>query len=395
MNPDLITGPSFVFLACHPSVTQWCRKEISALRPGWLPAFSRPGFLTYKVLDRLAGRFELPGTFVRTFGHSLTQIRSTVDRELISGIQQAIDLIAPSQVVNHIHLWNRQWIMPVSQLTDVAELPEHESAFQSAAKVLRKAFPDLTRDPLSASPDSCVLDVVQIDQGHWALGYHFAGSIAQRWPGGIPEIIAPEEIISRAYLKTTEALQWSAIPIVAGDTCIEVGSAPGGSCLKLLELGARVIAIDPADMHPSVANHKDLTHVKKRARDVPDRVLSAGRWLFVDANIMPSSTLEMSEAILCNKSSHYQGAILTLKTLDDDLFDNISAHIQRVQSWGFRFVKTRHLAFGRQEICLTALTAKGLAAPEIAVIFALQPLLFLSLLPRNLTAYCRFLPQSK
>ena len=128
----------------------------------------------------------------------------------------------------------------------------------------------------------------------------------------------------------------------------------------MLELGAKVLAIDPADMHPSIADHKDLTHIRKRGRDVPQRILCTGKWWLVDSNIAPTSALDMSEAILCGKGNQYQGAILTLKMLDDELFNNISACIQRVQSWGFRFVKARHLAFGRREICLVALRQKDL-----------------------------------
>ncbi len=360
MNSGSSSDTSFVFVVCHPSVTQWCRKEVSAIRPAWLPAFSRPGFLTYKVPERLAERFELPATFVRSFGISLQQVRSVNADALVTGIQRIIETLSPKHKVEKIHFWNRQWRSQHSREVDDASLPENECRFQSMAAALRDSFPVLTSGPATVTPESCVLDAIQIDTGHWALGYHFAGSIAQRWPGGVPEIVVPDEMISRAYLKTTESLLWSGIPIATGDICVEVGSSPGGSCQRLLELGAKVIAIDPADMHPTIAGHPDMTHVRKRGRDVSQRVLATGKWLFVDTNIAPTSTLAISESILCNKSSRFQGAIITLKMLDDELAESTAVHIERVQSWGFQFVKMRHLAFGRQELCLVALRQKGL-----------------------------------
>jgi 23S rRNA (cytidine2498-2'-O)-methyltransferase len=359
MKQERSSNATFVFAACHPGVTRWCRREIAVLRPDWLPAFSRPGFLTYKVPGHLPARFELPATFVRSYGFSLRQIRQVDSDLLVREIASMLAAGGPIDAIDRIHLWDRQSGSRLGTAPVDAIAPEHIQAFFECRAAVREAYPVLTAATPAVAANSSVLDVIQIDTGHWAVGCHIAGSIAQRWPGGIPEIAVPEEMISRAYLKTAEALMWSAMPIVRGDVCVEVGSAPGGSCQRLLECGAKVIAVDPAELHPLIASHPGLTHLKKRGRDVAHRQLSTASWLFVDTNIAPESALAMSEEIVGSHHTRFRGAVLTLKMLDDELAANIPAHLGRVQSWGFDFTKARHLAYGGQEICLAALRRKN------------------------------------
>ena len=158
-------------------------------------------------------------------------------------------------------------------------------------------------------------------------------------------------MISRAYLKIVEALQWSELPVAAGDRCVEIGSAPGGSCLALLERGLLVTGIDPAEMDATVLAHPNFTHLRARAKDVKRSVFRDCRWLVMDANVAPNYTLDTLDALLTQAGVRPQGLVLTLKLTDSKLAEQLPAVAERIRRHGYRRVRMHQLAFNRQEVC--------------------------------------------
>ena len=340
---------SFLFIGCNPRSQNLCKQEIKQAYPALSPSFSRPGFLTYKVNQTFSERFDLSLTFARTFGWSLQPTQPPSLSELVSEIISA----AEQHKAPHVHVWARDWVDH-----SLEEKSESQQAIETLLGELQKQKSKLKINAVTRA-DERVLDVIWGDTDRWWLGWHIAGSIPQRWPGGVPPIQPPESMISRAYLKTREALLWSGIPVNKGTVCAEIGSAPGGSCQRLLELGAQVIAIDPADLAPAISKHANVTHLKMRGRDVPHRALSEVSLLLADSNVAPTHTLDTVEELVSGKQTHFRGLILTLKFTDPKMAREIDVFIQRIKSWGFRFVKTRQLAYGRQEICVMALKQKS------------------------------------
>jgi 23S rRNA (cytidine2498-2'-O)-methyltransferase len=196
-----------------------------------------------------------------------------------------------------------------------------------------------------------VLDCVLVERNEWWLGWHRAGSPETRWPGGVPAIALPARMISRAYLKIIEALEWSQLPLAAGDRCVEIGSSPGGSCLALLERGLVVTGIDPAEMDPLVLEHPGFTHVRARAKEVKRSVFRDCRWLVMDANVPPGYTLDTLDALLTQGGARPDGLVLTLKLTDAKLAEKLPAIAERFRRYGYRTVRLRQLAFNRQEVC--------------------------------------------
>ena len=76
-------------------------------------------------------------------------------------------------------------------------------------------------------------------------------------------------------------------------------------------------------------------------------------------NVAPTYTLDAVEDVVLNKTASIRGMVLTLKLADWSLADNIREFVERVRSWGYRDVRTRQLAFNRQEICLVALRSRA------------------------------------
>ncbi len=258
---------------------------------------------------------------------------------------------------NLIHIWQRDLDVPGTRgfepgSTELVEslVGKIESIAQSRGRHLK-----VNR---RARVNEVVFDITLVQPNEWWFGYHIACTPSARWPGGVP-ILADAEFISRAYLKLQEAFLWSGIHINPNDVCAEIGSAPGGACQMLLEKGAKVIAIDPADLDESIATDDNLKHLRCRGHEVKKRELKDVRWLIADLNVAPNYTLDTIEEIATNQHlARLIGMILTLKLADWKLADEIPNWIERVKSFGFQLVKTRQLAFNRREICLVAVRDK-------------------------------------
>ncbi len=95
---------------------------------------------------------------------------------------------------------------------------------------------------------------------------------------------------SRAYLKLWEALvllgEWPG----AGEVCFDLGAAPGGWTWVLASIGARVVAVDKADLDPAVAAMPGVEMRRESAFGIDPRG-EAADWVFSDVIAYPSRLL--------------------------------------------------------------------------------------------------------
>ena len=100
---------------------------------------------------------------------------------------------------------------------------------------------------------------------------------------------------SRAYLKLWEALtvlgEWPG----AGEVCFDLGAAPGGWSWVLASLGARVVAVDKADLDPAVAAMPGVAARRESAFGIDPRG-EAADWVFSDVIAYPSRLLGLVQA---------------------------------------------------------------------------------------------------
>ena len=54
-----------------------------------------------------------------------------------------------------------------------------------------------------------LLEVILVDPNRWWVAAKPVQTQADGWPGGVYAVAAPENMISRAYLKISEAIPWS------------------------------------------------------------------------------------------------------------------------------------------------------------------------------------------
>ncbi|MEO1525215.1 MAG: SAM-dependent methyltransferase [Planctomycetota bacterium] len=345
MNDRNGQGPTFAMLSCANGAEQ-CVKD-SIAHDGWRLAFSRPGFVTCKHDQAV----DPPrGIFVRTRSHSIGQLRGVDGQTLIEqlGEQLSEHLSAP---VDHLHVWPRDRL-PIGKFGFEPGIDEVSLAVADEIHAaIQPKFVTASEPNQVASPGDRVLDVVLVDPSHWFVGWHTAEDWESRWPGGVQPLDPEEEPISRAYYKAAESIVWSEFDMNPGDTVVEVGSAPGGACGRFLELGFQVLAVDPAEMDPSIADHPRLKHFRARAGDLPRKEFTGARWLFVDSNVKPDKTLTTVHHIVTHTQCTIEGMLLTMKLGNYGVASQIPEWVRRVEQWKPREIRIRQLARNRCEVC--------------------------------------------
>lgn len=356
--------PSFIFVTCQVGAERAVKMEFASEWPDWRFAYSRPGFLTYRLPDgmMLAPELELRCALVRAAG---LQVGKVTEGDLATRAQHVWEL-AGERPVRRVHVWPRDAARSGDHGYEPGPTAESEAAREA---ILAACPPQITLAPDAGDPavparrGEGVLDCVLVQPGEWWVGYHRASDVASRWPGGIMPLVMPEGTVSRAWLKMEEALRWAEFPIPAGARFAEIGAAPGGASQALLGRGYEVLGIDPAAVDPRVLAHPKFRHVRRRAVQVRRREFRKVRWLTADMNVAPEYTLDVVESIVTHPQVSVRGMILTLKLPQWEVVAEIPVLLDRVRSWGYNVVRARQLAHHHQEFCVAALQKPFIRKP--------------------------------
>lgn len=361
---DALAGPQFVFVTCQVGAERSLKSEVARRWPAFSFAYSRPGFLTFKLPPgfQLADDFDLDLVFARSWGFSLGKLDDAELFKRTAGVWR----LAHGRHFDALHVWQRDTAKPGWRGFE----PRVTDAARAAQAEIEQARPAALRDrtplPSIAIEGQTVLDCVLVEPDQWWVGWHRARGDASRFPGGLNELTLPETAVSRAYLKMAEALEWSGLPLERGQTVVELGCSPGGASQALLARGLKVIGIDPAEVDPVVDAEPRFTHIRKRAADVRRREFRGVTWLAADMNVAPETTLEAVEAIVTHEAVNIRGLLLTLKLLEWGMADLLPEYLQRIRTWGYRDVRARQLTTNRQDVCVVALRSKSKSGREKA-----------------------------
>ena len=216
-------NPSFLFTVCQRGAENVLKQEVAREHPNFRFAYSRPGFVTFKLPEGepLDEHAELRSVFARTQGFSLGKVQGDTAESLAAALWQ----LTGDRAFDHVHVWQRDAAMPGDGGFEPGLTPLAEEVGQVIAERM-PAAPDRTGPLLVnrvAKSGHRILDCMLVEPDQWWIGCHQASSMPSRWPGGVPKIELPAEAVSRAYLKTSEALLWSRLPIEPGDRCVEIG----------------------------------------------------------------------------------------------------------------------------------------------------------------------------
>lgn len=100
---------------------------------------------------------------------------------------------------------------------------------------------------------------------------------------------------SRAYLKLWEALTVIGERPGPGDTCLDLGSSPGGWTWVLAELGATVISVDKAPIDDRLIARSNVSYRSESAFAIDPRRHPPVEWLFSDVICYPHRLLTLVE----------------------------------------------------------------------------------------------------
>lgn len=346
---------TFLFTTCQLGAESAVKAELARDWPALRLAYSRPGFLTFKLPEglELAADFALKSVFARSYGFSLGKVEGTDSAQRAHGVWE----LWGARPVDRIHVWQRDQAPAgdeeVEPGASVLVTEAREQLLQAVPRSLRLAA-NAANPRAAAEPGETILDCVLVEPHQWWIGYHQARWFASRWPGGAPWLEPPGEMVSRAWLKMEEALRWSGLPVPVGARWAEIGSAPGGASQALLARGLYVTGIDPAQMDPRVLANARFTHIRRRSNEVRRRDFRKIRWLSADMNVAPSYTLEAVAAICQHPEVNVRGMLLTLKLPQWELAAELPALLCQIRGWGYNRIRARQLYHNRQEVCVAA-----------------------------------------
>jgi 23S rRNA (cytidine2498-2'-O)-methyltransferase len=337
---------TFAMMTCAQGAEQAVKDAIHPL--GWRLAFSRRGFVTAKHDEAVP----LPeGIFIRTAAHSIGQLRDQRCEHHVRAIADALQDRFPPAHFQALHVWPRDRA-PTGRFGFEPGIDEVSRAVADEVYAgLAQAWLRCDAPNRIAEPGDAVLDIVLVEPSYWFFGSHIAGDWPSRWPGGVQPISPSYPPISRAYYKAAEAITWSGFDCRPGDLCVEIGSAPGGACGRLLELDMQVLGIDPAEMDPRIAGHPRFRHIRARAGDLPRKEFRGAKWLLVDSNVKPDQTLVTVGNIVTNRQSSLRGLLITLKIGDYRHGESIGRWKQTIEGWSPQRVRVRQLARNKREVC--------------------------------------------
>lgn len=138
-------------------------------------------------------------------------------------------------------------------------LHHHEINRRLSSEITRKGFKLDVKHPYQVISIFCIENTVY-------LGISLAKENLSNWLGGECRFVRGKGRISRSEFKLLEAINVFNLKLPQEGLALDMGAAPGGWSRLLLKNNLRVIAVDPAELHPSIRMNPNLVHYKQVIR---------------------------------------------------------------------------------------------------------------------------------
>lgn len=297
----------FYFALTNSDATNLLKEELKLRYPGLKLSYSRPGFLTFKG----EGKNIFSPLFTRLSGTSLGKFTF--------------------KDLNFSKAW-------VYKLSEDLNLPQD--------------LEDLSARSLFKVGETVTL-IMMVGMDEYWVGNYVLESHHFQTPGEVSSILE-KKVPSRAYYKIAEAFEAFDLPFKKDERVLELGSAPGGASLFLLEQETKVLGVDPADMDEVVLQNKNFTHLRKPFETITaENFFGDVDWIVSDINLPPTVVLKEVYRMLGFLSP--RGLVLTLKMNQAKHLDVLKAVREQFRKRGYSQVELKYLPSHRQEIALIAL----------------------------------------
>lgn len=207
--------------------------------------------------------------------------------------------------------------------------------------LIQKALPHVSFKPLKfpAAPPSAPLGSYTLLEPGLMLA---SARCSSPFPNGEVQFEEQTEPPSRAYLKLWEVFTRFERQPGPDQVCLDLGSSPGGWTYVLAKLGASVISVDKAALHPSVVALRNVRYLQQSAFALTPGSLGRIDWLFCDVICYPARLLELVSR--WRHSGQVSNFVCTLKFQGETDHDT-AARFAEIP--GSRLV---HLAHNRHEL---------------------------------------------
>lgn len=197
----------FLYTTCQIGAEKLVKSEFRKQFPQLRFSFSRPGFLTFKIVsDQNTGNALQPQTaldisdsirtrsvFARSVGVSLARIPSESPVALIDALG-TLEILKDIPSPQRLHYWVRDKY-PVGER-------DFEPMQTNPERILEERIGDsLELKSGKAAPDEIVLDCIETDSEQYWIGFHRATDLRSCYPGGLFPIPIASDMVSRAWLK--------------------------------------------------------------------------------------------------------------------------------------------------------------------------------------------------
>jgi len=326
----------FVFALTNPGSESALKLEASAMALGWRPSYQRRGFVTFKT-DRPVAFAALEATLACARRLCLSLGKAATRDHAVSLIEHAL-ADGPPALIHHARFHERQ-------LQGVHDGPPGERP----------------------AAGQTIGTVVELGPNEFWAGLHRHAPWLSPDPAGDAGLVMPTHAPSRAWLKLEAAVRFFDLRFAPADLVVELGCAPGGVVLALLERGLPVIGVDPADMAPvvraaAIANRRDAPsdqpwffHCRKPAALAAKRDLGPGvTWFLSDMNQAPAVVLSECERF-CRMAPSIRNVLITLKLTDLAQVTAKAQWFARLAALGFTTIRLQQLSVHHKEFALLGL----------------------------------------
>ena len=324
----------FLFALCNPGSEKALKLEAAMAMPGWRPSYQKRGFVTFKTDDESScgGHPPCPPTVELACARRLcVSLGKAASRD------EAISLIKNSASVSTIH----------------------------QARYYERKMQGLHEEPIATPKDGdTVGTVVELGPTEFWAGLHRHAAFLSPDPAGDAGIGMPPESPSRAWLKLEEAARFLGLSFSARDIVVELGCAPGGVVLALLDRGVSVIGVDPASMaevvtRAAISDRENsprdrpwFFHVRKPAALAAKRDLGSDvSWFMSDMNQTPEVVLKEC-ARFCKMAPSIRNVLITLKLTDLTEISRKPEWVASLREMGFKKIRLQQLSVHHKEFAL-------------------------------------------
>ena len=174
------------------------------------------------------------------------------------------------------------------------------------------------------------------------------------FPQGEVPVAVDKAAPSRAFAKLAESERRMGRAIAAGETCVDLGAAPGSWTYQPVQRGARVIAVDRSPLRDDLMRSPRVTfHQGDAFRFVPETPVD---WLLCDVIAAPERSIGLVlEWVRERRCRHF---VVTIKFKGQEDYSQLDVLKREMPRWVESF-QLLHLCANKNEACVFGTVGNG------------------------------------